>query len=87
MVPAISNFYGVTILMYWDDHSPPHFHARYAETTASITIQTLLVLHGDLPRRALALTLEWALEHQGELIENWDLCAQKQLPKRIPPLK
>ena len=49
--------------------------------------QTLLgIISGALPRRALAFVLEWAREHRSELMENWNLCAQKQPPNRIAPL-
>ena len=34
-MPIISTFYGIIIQMYWDDHAPPHFHARYAEDANS----------------------------------------------------
>lgn len=49
-------------------------------------IRTLDVIEGNLPRRALALVLEWAQEHRPELMEDWDLCAQNQSPKKIDPL-
>ncbi|MBM3861768.1 MAG: DUF4160 domain-containing protein [Verrucomicrobia bacterium] len=29
-MPVISRFLGIVIAMYWDDHSPPHFHAKYS---------------------------------------------------------
>jgi hypothetical protein len=28
-MPEISRFFGIVIRMYFDDHDPPHFHARY----------------------------------------------------------
>jgi Domain of unknown function (DUF4160) len=37
----------------------PHFHARYADGEASIEIETLGVLAGGLPQRALRLVKEW----------------------------
>jgi len=40
-----------------------------------------------MPRRALALILEWASEHRGELLEDWKLCEQNQSPKKISPLE
>jgi Domain of unknown function (DUF4160) len=45
------------------------------------------VIEGSLPKRALALVLEWASEHRAEMMENWDLCAQLQTPKKIEPLR
>jgi hypothetical protein len=69
------------------EHNPPHFHALYAEYEALIDIQSLEVLEGKLPRRALAMVQEWASEHQAELMEDWKLCRAKQLPKPIKPLE
>ena len=86
-MPSISMFYGVLIQMFWNDHAPPHFHALYAEFEAQIDIRTLEVIEGELPRRALALVLEWAQEHHAELLEDWELCSRRQTPKKIPPLR
>ena len=85
-MPTISTFYGILIQMYWDDHAPPHFHALYAEHEALINIKTLEIIEGSLPRRALSLVLEWAQEHRDELLEDWNLCARNQQPKKIRPL-
>ena len=30
-MPTISRFYGIVIFMNYNDHNPPHFHARYQE--------------------------------------------------------
>lgn len=85
-MPTISAFYGILIQMFWQDHAPPHFHALYAESEALIDIHTLEILEGQLPRRALALVLEWAAEHRVELLEDWELCSRMQQPKKIHPL-
>jgi hypothetical protein len=58
--------------MYWRDHPPAHFHATYSGHVAEIDIETLLVLDGWLPPRALRLVTEWADLHRRELRENWD---------------
>ena len=86
-MPTISQFFGIVIQMFWREHAPPHFHALYGEYEALIDIRTLEVIGGSLPRRALALTVEWAFEHRKELMEDWNICQAKQLPKRIPPLE
>jgi hypothetical protein len=85
-MPTISTFYGILIQMYWNDHAPPHFHALYGEFEALVSIQTLEVMEGTLPRRALSLVLEWAQEHRSELFEDWELCEHNQQPKKIRPL-
>lgn len=86
-MPTISVFYGIVIQMFWGDHAPPHFHALYAEHEVLVDIETLEVIRGDMPRRALALVLEWASEHRKELLEDWRLCEKNQAPKKILPLQ
>ena len=86
-MPTISTFYGILIQMFWGDHAPPHFHARYSEYNGIIDINTLKMLEGDLPRRALNLILDWAELHQKELLLDWELCMKKQTPNKIEPLK
>ncbi|MCX7692530.1 DUF4160 domain-containing protein [Tepidimonas taiwanensis] len=85
-MPTISAFYGILIRMYWDDHAPPHFHVTYGEYRAVYAIETLALLQGALPRRAHAMVLEWAAQHRAALMEDWELCANKQQPKPISPL-
>jgi len=85
-MPTISRFYGILIQMYFADHSPPHFHALYAEFEALIAIQTFEVMRGELPGRAMALVLEWAQQHREELLKDWELCVQNQMPAKIRPL-
>jgi len=86
-VPAISRFFGIVIAMYYDDHIPAHFHIRYAEHRAKVAIDTLDLIDGELPRRALALVLEWAALHRNELRDNWQR-AREGLPlEPIDPLE
>lgn len=86
-MPTISQFFGIFIRMFFDDHPPPHFHAKYNEHQAVIDIERLEVMEGRLPRRALSLVLEWAELHQAELLADWELCRAKQLPLNIAPLE
>ena len=86
-MPTISAFYGIIIQMFWNDHAPPHFHALYGEYEVMININTLEIIKGKMPRRALALVLEWASLHRSELIKDWNLCEQNQHPQKIAPLE
>jgi hypothetical protein len=73
-VPEISQFLGIVVRMYFDDHAPPHFHATYAGHEGRISISPIGVMTGsDLPPRPLALVVEWASLHEAELLENWRL--------------
>jgi len=86
-MPTISTFYGIIIRMFFNEHAPPHFHAQYGEYKASINIQSLELMEGKLPRRALNLVLDWAELHQNELLSDWELCEQHQQPIKINPLR
>ena len=70
-MPTISQFYGITIRMYFDDHPPPHFHAYYGNDAAKIDIESLEITEGKLRRRTIGLIQEWAANHRDELRENW----------------
>ena len=86
-MPTISSFFGIFIRMYYDEHSPAHFHAYYGEHTAAIEIATLSVLKGKLPQRVLGLVLEWASLHRDELLQDWSLAESHKPMKNIAPLE
>ncbi len=85
-MPEISKFLGIIISMYPEDYEPPHFHARYEDYKAQISIPDLIVISGSLPDRVLNLVVEWALEHRQELIEDWRRAAEGISLFRIKPL-
>lgn len=72
--------------MFYDDHNPPHFHARYGGSWVVIEIKTLRVLEGKIPPRALGLVMEWAAQHQEELLGDWELARKNKPPNKIEPL-
>ena len=86
-MPEISRFYGIIISMYFSEHAPPHFHARYGKSRVSIRIGDRGILEGSLPPRALSLVMEWAEIHKNELESNWNLARSKEPLKAIDPLK
>ena len=68
-MPTISRFFGIVIVMFFDDHEPPHFHARHADGQAKVRIDTLEVIESSLARRQLRLVLAWAELHRDDLAE------------------
>ena len=85
-MPEISRFYGIIIRMYFDDHPPPHFHAEYSGESAVIDINTLAVINGSLPPRAMGLVTEWTLLHQTELLDFWNRASNLESIGKIDPL-
>jgi hypothetical protein len=86
-MPEISRFFGIVVAMYYNDHAPPHFHVRYGQQKAVIGIDPVVVLEGRLSPRTRGLVLEWAAQHQAELMADWEL-ARRQVPlHKIDPLE
>jgi len=86
-MPEISRFFGIIISMFFDEHNPPHFHAKYGEFKASIDINDFAILGGTLPARALGLVIEWAMLHKEELMLNWKLAGKGKPLLPIEPLQ
>jgi hypothetical protein len=85
-MPELSRFLGIAIFMYYEDHNPPHFHVRYNDFRAVISINDLLLIEGKLPARVLGLVMEWAELHKKELLENWDMVQKTGKWFKIEPL-
>jgi hypothetical protein len=84
-MPEISRFLGIVITMFYNDHEPPHFHAVYGQSVATISINDESVT-GEFPVRPLRLVLEWTRLHKDELLKNWELAKQRKPLERIVPL-
>ena len=89
VMPTICMFYGIIIRMYCDraEHNPPHFHAYYQEHTAVVDIQRCELTAGSLPARQTRLVLAWAELRRDELLADWQLATQGELPHAVEPLK
>lgn len=85
-MPEVSRFYGIVIQIFFDDHNPPHFHARYGGAKAMIGIRDLALMEGKLPSRALGFVIEWADLHRDELLVAWDRAKRRESPGKIAPL-
>ena len=85
-MPEISRFLGIIVFMVYDDHNPPHFHARYGDYEISVEILSGIV-EGKFPRLALSALLEWYQLSLEELKEDWELARSHEPLKMIKPLE
>ncbi|MBQ7281166.1 MAG: DUF4160 domain-containing protein [Spirochaetales bacterium] len=85
-MPVISVFRGIKIMMYYNDHMPPHFHAEYAEHRCVVDILNGCVIEGSLPSRQLKIVLAWAVIRQDELMQNWELSKAQSKMVQIDPI-
>jgi hypothetical protein len=86
-MPVVSRFFGIAVAFYWEDHVPPHFHAKYSGDEALIDVRTGDVIRGSLPRRALSLVEEWRELHLDELLDNWQRAQERRPLNYIDPLE
>ena len=85
-MPEICRFLGIVIAMYYNEHAPPHFHAKYGKQWAAFSTEDLRIIEGKLPQRVISLVLEWAFLHREELMENWHRAERREKLEKIEPL-
>lgn len=70
-MPLIELFDGIKILLFANDHNPPHFHVYYANYKAMIEISSLEIMRGNLPNKQHHKVVEWAESRQEELLADF----------------
>ena len=89
IMPTISMFYGIIIRMHCapKEHNPPHIHVYYQDYKAIIDINKVELVEGKLPKNKLRIVLAWVELRKGELLADWKLAQNGELPFKIDPLK
>jgi hypothetical protein len=59
------------IEVFGREHGIPHFHLRWPEGRASISIETLIVLVGNPPADILAEARAWARMNRERILSEW----------------
>ena len=86
-MPIISRFFGIVIRMFYEEHSPAHFHVEYQDGKAIFDFHGNII-KGDLASRtATKLVREWIDIHFLELQEDWDMAREGKEIKKIEPLR
>jgi len=85
-MPEISRFLGIIIFMNFNDHNPPHFHARYGDFELVVEINSGII-DGKFPKRALGMVLAWDELHKEELLQDRESIRTTGEFKRIQPLE
>lgn len=86
-MPTICMFRGIKIYINWNDHQPPHFHAKYGSDEIIVSINEIEVIEGLFPNKQLKMIYGWTALHQEELLENWELARNKNELFQIEPLR
>ena len=85
-MPVISMFYGMIIMMHYNDHNPPHFHVDYQGVRASFDFDGN-ILRGKIPSKQIKIIQAWCAIHRDELVANWKLASEGDTIYKIEPLK
>jgi len=85
-MPELSRFFGIAIFINFNEHNPPHFHAKYGDFKIIVQIKTGIV-EGKFPNKELKKVLEWYEIHKDELLQNWNSIIETGEFTKIEPLK
>ncbi len=88
-MPTISMFFGIIVRMYYapKEHNPPHIHTYYQDSKAVFRIKDAEMLEGNIPSKQKRIIQAWIEIHKEELLANWELCQNGELPFNIESLK
>ena len=87
VMPVLCKFYGIVIRMLCVRELGARFHAIYEQSELVVQIKPLRIVAGDAPGRVRAMVLEWAVQHQQELLVAWYRCSHALPPQQIAPLE
>lgn len=85
-MPIINRFFGIMIFMFWREHQPPHFHAKYGDEEIVMEIKNGKYT-GKMSKRAISLLQEWRKIHKKELMEDRVLAMDRKALRNIDPLE
>ncbi|MEW6425665.1 MAG: DUF4160 domain-containing protein [Bacillota bacterium] len=86
-MPLISEFSGIKIYMYFQDHNPPHIHARYSNFSALLEISQGNMIAGSFPKEIKGKIKKWTVLHKEELMNNWQKAQKGEKLQKIKPLE
>jgi len=89
-MPIVSMFYGIVIRFYYFDnqqHQFPHFHVEFSGQKAVISIPDGEILAGGLPTNEMKLVQAWIEIHRDDLLADWNLAVNGDMPQPIEPLR
>ena len=86
-MPTISKFYGIVIRMMRLRGFGARFHAIYENSELVVNLWPLKIVSGEAPARVKDMVLEWATQHQQELLMAWNKLQSGEQPIAIEPLR
>lgn len=84
-MPTIGQIGSLSVMIFRNDHDPPHFHVFGGEFSAKFAIADceLLSSKGRIRRRDIRAVEEWGQKYRDELYLNWNLARAGQPAQKI----
>jgi len=84
-MPTVAFIAGMAIVLYPNDHPPPHFHVLAADFEARISIDdgTVIDCRGRMRPQTRHLLAEWTARHRSALMDNWHRVRRAEPTQRI----
>jgi hypothetical protein len=70
-----------------EQRQQPYICARYQDSSVIMAIESGEMIIGDLPTKQTRLVLAWIEIHKENLMANWQLLSNGQLPITLNPLQ
>ena len=83
----ICSFYGIVIRLCHAGGVSPRFEAVYGEARAVLDVETLEILDGRIPDRALIMVRDWASSRRHDIVAAWNTLGAGRRPAPLPPLR
>ena len=71
-MPTVKNFGSYRIMLFAEDHNPPHVHVVGRDFQAKVRIREGTVMIGTIPSRHRRQALTWIDENRDHLLTTWN---------------
>jgi len=71
-MPTVKNFGSYRIMLFAEDHNPPHVHVIGHDFQAKVRIRDAAVFAGTIPTRHRREALAWIVDNRGRLMAKWN---------------
>jgi hypothetical protein len=71
-MPPVKNFGSYRIMLFAEDHNPPHVHVIGRDFQAKVRIRDAAVFVGAIPPRQRREALAWIADNRDRLMAKWN---------------
>jgi hypothetical protein len=71
-MPTVKNFGSYRIMLFAEDHNPPHVHVIGRDFQAKVRIRDAAVFVGTIPPRHRREAVAWIADNHDQLMAKWN---------------